>query len=791
MKYVSCSATTLWALCIFVCVVKAEEQPPQVHLELINQTVKQFCLDCHSSVEPEAGLNLDDFSSAAKFGEEGWNTNRWEKVWKRLQSRQMPPPDAERPSEEGYQKTVAALESVLDQQAELHPQPGRTDSIRRLNRTEYRNAIRDLLSLDVDVQDLLPADELSHGFDNVTVGELSPILLSRYLSAAEKISRLAIGAKKRSPGGVTIRLPADFSQESHVQGLPIGTRGGTLIQHNFPADGEYEIQITLMRDRDEFVEGLSETHELHVLLDRKLIEAFTVSPPRKQQRWERDDSQVDAHLKKRFHISAGPHAVGVTFPRKFDSLLEIRRQPFDANFNKHRHPRRSPAIFQVSIVGPFNAEGPGKTPSRQRVLISRPTQSKDELTAATEVLRPLARLAYRRPVTEDDLEVPLAFFAEEAEEHGFEAGIERALAMILVNPHFLFRAEQTPEYVAPGDAYRISDLELATRLSFFLWSSLPDDELLSLAEAGKLHEPEVLSNQVERMLHDRRSHSLVTNFATQWLYLKNLDNFRPDMRLFPGFDDNLRQAMKAETRHLFASVVRENRSVLDLIQTNTTWLNERLAKHYGIPHVVGSRFRPVKVSSESRRGGLLRHGSILSVTSYATRTSPTVRGNWILENILGTPAPPPPPNVPALQEKKSTESLTVRERLAEHRANPACASCHNLMDPVGFSLENFDAVGRWRNFESGLPIDSSGTLPDGSPANSLEELEQGILARPEMFVGTLTSKLLTFALGRGIEASDGPAIRSIVRQAAEDDYRFVSLVKAITMSTPFQMREAK
>ena len=769
----------------------AEEQKLEQQFASISTTIQSYCIDCHNTEEPAGDLILEDFMTAAKHEDANWNTSNWEQVLKRLKGRQMPPPEAVRPDETTYLATIAALEHVLDSHADVHPRPGQTDSIRRLNRTEYRNAIRDLLDLEVNVEDLLPADELSHGFDNVTVGELSPALLNRYLTAAERISRLAVGAKQLSPGGITIRLPADRSQESHVTGLPLGTRGGTLIDYNFPADGEYEVQILLMRDRDEFVEGLTEPHELHVLLDKRLVESFTVKPSKNKARWQRDDSQVDAHLQKRFAVKAGPHAVGVTFPRKFSSLQEINREPFDTNFNKHRHPRRSPAIFQVSIVGPFNPEGPGSTPSREKIFGSIDFDRENKLASAKEILESIARQAFRRPVTDADLAVPLQFFQKGFEKDGFEAGIESALAMILVNPHFLFRSEKQPANLNSGEVYSISDLELASRLSFFIWSSIPDEELLSIAAANQLHEPEVLHAQVERMLNDDKSQALVDNFATQWLYLKNLDNFRPDMRLFPDFDDNLRKAMRKETELLFESVVREDRSVLDLLRTDTTYLNERLAEHYGIPHVFGSHFRPVRLEEESHRGGLLRHASILAVTSYATRTSPTIRGNWVLENILGTPAPPPPPNVPTLKDKTAKLSTTIRERLAEHRANPACASCHNLMDPLGFSLENFDAVGRWRIFEAGEPIDSSGALPDGQPIHSLDELEAGILAHPEMFVETLTAKLMTFALGRGIELSDGPAIRKIVRDSAQENFRFSSLIQGIAASKPFQMREKK
>lgn len=759
----------------------------------ITSFVRKYCLDCHGADEPAAELDLQHFDAAAVSEAEPWDSENWEKIVKRLQSRQMPPIAADRPSEAEYNQTLQTMESILDDSADRFPRPGRTEAVRRLNRTEYRNAIRDLLAVDVDVHSLLPPDPSGHGFDNVTVGELPPILLSRYISAAEQISRLAVGSQQKTPGGVTIRLPADRSQESHVEGLPLGTRGGTLLTHRFPVSGEYEIQLRLMRDRDENIEGLLEEHQIDVLIDRQPMHRFTVSPPKssKAKGWQKDDTLIDANLKKRFRVSAGPHQVGVTFPRKFSSLSEIRRQPFETNFNRHRHPRLTPALFEVSIVGPFESDGPGDTPSRRKVFGTLPPQPTDAKNAAEQILRRLIPIAYRRPVTDTDLVVPLRFFTERFATDGFEVGVEAALTAVLVNPHFLFRAEVAPPEQKPGTAYRVSDVELASRLSFFIWSSLPDKELLTLAAAERLREPEVLRTQVERMLQNPRSESLVTNFAAQWLYLRNLDSFRPDRRLFPNFDDNLRHALRKETELLFESVLRNDRSVMDLIQTDTTFLNERLAKHYGIPRVTGSHFRPVRLAENTHRGGLLRHGSILSVTSYATRTSPTIRGNWILENILGTPAAPPPPNIPTLKDKTATANVSIRQRLAEHRANPACASCHDLMDPVGFALENFDAVGRWRVFDREQEIDSSGAMPDGKKISGLAGLEQGIMQRPEMFVGTLTEKLLTFALGRGIESDDAPAIRGIVRHAAENDHRFSAIIMGIASSRPFQMRTAE
>ena len=767
---------------------------------VISQFVESHCLDCHNDSEQAGELSLESFDASVARSNKPWDTSRWERMLKRLHGRQMPPSTATRPTETEYVSAIEAFESVLDRAAEKFPRAGRTDALRRLNRTEYQNAVRDLLAVDVDVDNMLPSDQISHGFDNVTVGELSPVLLSRYIAAAEKISRLAVGGTQRGPGGISHRIPAERSQESHVEGLPLGTRGGTLFTYHFPASGEYEIQLRLSRDRDENVEGLHEAHDIDVLIDREPIHRFTVKPPEKQkENWQkRDDTLVDANLKKRFKVKGGSHQIGVTFPQKFSSLSEIRRQPFDTNFNRHRHPRLTPAIFEVSIVGPFYAEGPGDTASRRLIFgqidAATVTPALAE-TTAKQILRSLMRRAYRRPVreteTESDFEVPMRFFRERYEADGFEAGIESALATILVNPHFLFRAETTTEG-ALDRPQPISDIELASRLSFFLWSSIPDEQTLSLAEAGQLGESETLRQEVRRMLKDERSKSLVENFAAQWLYLRNLDSFVPDRRLFADFDDNLRNAMRRETELTFERIVREDRNVLELIRSDSTFLNERLAKHYDIPGVLGSEFRSVSLRGGERakhRGGLLRQASILAVTSYATRTSPTVRGNWILENILGTPAPPPPPNVPALKEKTANAAVTVRERLAEHRANPACAACHDLMDPIGFALENFDSVGRWRVFDQGEPIDAASTLPGGKNLSGLEDLEQHIIEQPEMFVSTLVEKLLTFGLGRGIEPYDGPTIRKVVRESADNEYKFSSLVEGIVVSTPFRMRE--
>ncbi len=750
----------------------------------IAQLIESSCLNCHGDKEQAASLDLQKLLAAGLES----NSETWEKVVRKLASHQMPPPDVLRPSEEGYRAALAVLTSSLEAAAARAPDPGRTETFRRLTRTEYRNTIRDLLDLDVDVATLLPADESSHGFDNITVADLSPALLGRYLTAAEKISRLAVGSARREPDAHTVRIRPDLTQDSHVEGLPLGTRGGILISYHFPQDGEYEVQVRLMRDRNDEIESLRDAHELVLLLDRARVGRFQVKPPTGGE----SHQTVDANLKSRMSVTAGPHQVGATFLRKGASLLETTRQPLNVHFNFYRHPRLGPAIYEVTILGPLHATGPGESPSRRRIFVSRPTSTDEEPEAARQILERLARRAYRRPVSEADLKRSLTFYEEGRAGPGgtFETGIERALSSILVNPQFLFRIERDPAEVPARTAYSVSDLELASRLSYFLWSSMPDDELLEVAARGELRRPDVLELQVRRMLADWRSRSFVENFAGQWLYLRNLDAVTPDMRLFPDFDDNLRQAMRRETELVFESLLREDRSVLDLIRSNTTYLNERLARHYGVPHIYGSRFRPVTLDRDSHRGGVLRHASILTVTSYANRTSPVNRGQWVLKNFVGTPLPPPPPDVPALADNTVSSLLPIRERLKQHRADEICASCHRQIDPIGFSLENFDAVGRWREMEGETPVDVSGGLPDGSEFQGVAGLEEALLRRPELFVETLTEKLLTFALGRGVEHFDGPAVRRIVCEAGEDDYRFSRLILGIVRSTPFQMRRS-
>ena len=743
------------------------------------------CARCHNDEEWRGGWSLGgvDLHQPLTYQE------IWEKVLRKLRHRQMPPIGAKkpRPNESAYTAMIDYLESSIDRAVADAPNPGRTESLRRLNRTEYENAIRDLLALDIDATALLPHDESGHGFDNVNVGDLSPALLDRYVSAAQKIARLAVGITHNKIDSHVVRVKADVTQEAHIPGLPIGTRGGVLIPFTFSRDGQYDIRVWLMRDRNEAVEGLHEPHELEIILDRQAVATFTINPPEDV----RDYSQVDKHLNVRMSVTAGPHDLGVTFPKRQSSLLETARQPLQSHFNMHRHPRLTPAVFQVSITGPYAAEGITDTPSRRQIFVSYPSRVGEEDASAREILAVLMRRAYRRPVADSDVEGLMGFFREGRSGGSFDAGIERALSALLVSSEFLFRVEMDPAEAPPGSIYRVSDIELASRLSFFLWSSIPDDKLLDAAVSGELSQPANLAKQVRRMLNDARSYNLVSNFAGQWLHLRKLEGWRPDARLFPDVDDNLRQAFRTETELLIEYVLKQDKSVLELLDADYTFLNERLAKHYGISGVYGSHFRRVTLESDRTRGGILRHGSILAVTSYATRTSPVIRGKWVLDNVFGAPPEPPPPDVPTLDENIVSASLPIKERLAQHQSRPECASCHKTIDPIGFALENFDAVGRWRDFEEGAPVYVSGSLPDGSRFDGVGGLEAALLRRPELFAQTLTEKLLTFALGRGVAYYDAPAVRKILRDAEGDGYRFSSLILGIVESAPFQMRRAR
>ena len=746
--------------------------------------VQKYCASCHSDRAKTAGLslqNLDPETTAAT------HHAIWEKVVLKLRGGMMPPRTAPRPDDAALDALTVQLESVLDRQALASPDPGHKP-VHRLNRTEYGNAIRDLLDLKVDPSQLLPADDESHGFDNIAgVLRISPSLLEQYLSAARQISALAVGFDT----DVVIhsyRVPPDDSQEDHVDGLPLGTRGGLVFQHNFPQDAEYDFNVFLLRNIVGYMTGLEFAHQLEITIDGE--RAFLAQVGGEEDNLASDTNMseaanmIDKRLHTRVKVTAGPHMVGVTFHRRNAAQSDEPLQPHERDHDL-QNMNGLPMVDHVKVTGPFNPIGPGDTPSRQRIFTCRPAKPADEAACARQIFSTLARRAYRRPITADDLRPVLARY-EAGRSQGFEAGIEQGLRLILANPKFVFRTEAPPA----NGVQRVTDLELASRLSFFLWSSIPDDELLDLAAKNQLSRPAVLEAQVQRMVRDPRSRALVDNFASQWLMLRNLKAHQPNPQDFPNFDNELRQAFRQETELFFESIMREDRSALDLLDAHYTFVNERLARHYGIPNVYGSHFRRVSLQQQARRG-LLGQGSILTVTSYPNRTSPVLRGKWILENILGTPPSPPPPNVPALKENdEGGQPTSVRARLELHRKNPTCASCHSVMDPLGFALENFDGIGTWRVKEPGGAVDASGQLADGTPVDGPITLRQGLLERREMFVRTLTEKMMTYALGRGIEASDMPLVRRIAAAAAKQNYRFSSLVLGIAESVPFTMKKA-
>ncbi len=776
------------------------------HRALLNR----YCVTCHNEKLRTAELLLDE----ADVDNVSENTALWEKVVIKLRSAQMPPGGMPRPDKTNYDSFATYLEAELDQVAAADPNPGRTAPVHRLNRAEYANSIRDLLALEIDGASLLPADD-SSGFDNNGhLLSVSPMLTEKYMAAARKISRLAVGDASIPEDIVTYDMPLLLIQDERMsEDLPFGSRGGMAIRHYFPVDAEYVIKVRLQRTPDRgYVRGIAEPQLLDVRLDGERLKLFTFGGQHKgkaegslaadsapsdysEAEYQRT---ADAGLEIRFLAKAGSRLVQVAFPRETyaregvfqtrprTNLLTIATGAGDETDASLRS-----GVGSVSISGPFRIQGPGETPSRRRVFVCRPTGSAEEQPCARKILSTLARRAFRRPVSDGEVQTLLGLYAEGQSDGGFEAGIELAVRGILVSPQFLFRLEQDPPNVEPDTSYRISDIELASRLAFFLWSSIPDDELLDLAETGQLREPIVLEAQVQRMMADPRSSALVSNFAGQWLYLRNINTVHPNQDIFSEFDENLRNAFRQETNLFMESMIREDRSLLDLLRADYTFVNERLARHYGIPNVFGSRFRRVTLTDENRKG-LLGKGSILTVSSLANRTSPVMRGKWVLDNLLGTPPPEPPPNVPALQEKGDQgEALTMRQQMEQHRANPACAVCHRVMDPIGFALENFDAIGQWRTDDSGMPIDPSGVLPDGQKFQGPAELQEILLQNPEQFVRTATVKLLAYALGRSIEDYDAPSARKIVREAVPSGYRWSSIINGIVKSTPFQMRRSR
>ncbi len=742
-----------------------------------HDVLDRYCFRCHEETAPRAGLNL----RLLNFDNFQENGAIWEKLLRKVRSGEMPPAGRWRPDEATTKSLIDFVESGRDHLAQTKPDPGRP-TLHRLNRAEYANAIRDLLGVDVDVAELLPADDMGYGFDNIgDVLNVSPVLMERYLLAAGKISRLAIGDANAPVSFETHELPHGLVQTERMsEEMPLGSRGGAAFSHNFPVDAEYEISVTLQRGRFDGVMGLERERKLDLRLDGKRLKLFTIAAD-PQGGGFGSTNDPNANLKVRALVGAGPHSLIATFAKDTVAQEGIPPRQVERAFFE--------GIGSIAVAGPYNAQGPGDTPSRKKILVCRPASAAEEPACAGKIISTLARRAYRRPVTNDDLQQLLVLYRQGAKNNGFEAGVRLALQKILVSPEFIFRMEFDPDTAARGNVYRISDIELASRLSFFLWSSIPDDELLASAESGGLSDPATLERQVRRMLADPRSRALVSNFAGQWLYLRNVARIQPDPQAFPNFDENLRQALGEETERLIESTLREDRSVADLLDTDFTFVNQRLAEHYGIPGIYGSAFRRVAIT-DSRRRGLLGQASILAVTSYPNRTAPTIRGKWVMEQLLGEPPPPPPANVPSLKDDVTTRTLSMRERMEQHRANPACAVCHQAMDPLGFSLENFDGLGRWReSIAAGTgPIDSSGVLPDGTQFQGPEGLRAVLLKHKDRFVETFTERLMTYALGRGVEEFDQPALRKITRETTPDKARWSTLILGIVKSTPFQMR---
>jgi len=801
------------ASCFFVAVAynlrgspqSSSAAPAQAMAGADRQAVlSKYCFMCHNEKLKSGGLAL----STIDMIDLGKNPEQWEKVVRKLRTGAMPPGKMPRPDKATTETIVSGIEHELDRAALDNPNPGRP-SLQRLNRAEYRNAVRDLLALEIDAASMLPADAAGYGFDNnADALSLSPALTERYLGAAAKISQMALARPRGLPTPETFFVPTDRNQSVRVSdALPFGSRGGLAVHYYFPADGEYLFE---MRPKESGVAGgfegiTEEVHKIEVRVDDVKIWAGTIGGPeyvhkRGPNAGGAAGGATEEELNKKvlegltFHVpvKAGEHLIQAYFIAKTEAYVEDLFDPSIRREN-YRNPSGPPKLSTLTVTGPQSGTAKiSETPSRQRILMCAPQTAKDE-TCAKKIISTLARRAYRRPVTEVDLQAPLTSFRSGLARAGFESGVEMALRSILVSPNFLFRFEDQPAGLTDHAPYRISDLELASRLSFFLWSSIPDDELLGIAEKKSLRQPEVLQKQVHRMLADSRSQALVDNFAGQWLFIRNVTTHQPSPEILFHFDDNLRQAFEQETKLFFNSIIRENRSVVDLLDANYTFLNQRLAEHYGIEGVRGERFRRVELPEDSPRRGLLGKGSTLMATSYANRTSPVVRGKWILDNIFGAPPPPPPPNVPLLKEERDPRKvLPMREQMAAHRANPVCAGCHAQMDQLGFALENFDGIGEWRDiYASGAHVDASAELPDGTKFNGPMELRSVLRNRSDDFVTTVTERLLTYSLGRGLDATDYPAVRKIKHDAAPDNYRFESLIQAIVASTPFEMRTAQ
>lgn len=757
----------------------------QEGLQTQSQLIESYCIECHNSEDWAGSLDLTlmDLASAPQDAEV------WEKVIRKLKGSMMPPLGNDRPAQARQDAFIAWITQSLDSANLADPDPGKS-SLHRLNRTEYGNAVRDLLGLKVDISEYLPADDEGYGFDNIAdVLRTAPALLEQYLSASRKISELAIGDTRIAPISKVYRAPPDQPQQ-HIPGLPLGTRGGILIEHNFPVDGEYQFNNYLTRNIVGYMTGLEWPHVFEISIDGELVFSAQVGGPEdnlaSDSNFAKAADAIDLRLQTRIPVQAGRRKVAVTWQQKnaaeTHEPLELHTRDLDLqNMNG------LPTLDYTDIIGPFNVSGAGETASRRQIFSCYPQDKAAEPECAEQILSTLGRRAYRRPLDNADMNLIFSYYEDGARQGGFERGIQSALRFILTSPEFLFRSEPDPEGVVPGEVYALSDLALASRLSFFLWSSIPDDELLDLAIRKQLSNPEVFEMQVERMLQDPKAVALVDNWAAQWLFLRNLKSINPDTRAFPNFDDKLRNAFYTETSMFIQSIIRNDRPVTELMTADYTYVNDRLAQHYGMSNIYGSHFRRVAYSNPDRRG-LLGHGSILTVTSYPNRTSPVLRGKWVLENILGSPAPAPPPNVPALDEQLT--AVSVRDRLIQHRQDPVCAGCHAVMDPLGFSLENFDAVGRYRERDESGTIDATGNLADGTPVVGARSLQEALMQKPEYFVDTVTEKLLTFALGRGLEAQDMSFVREITRAAEEDGYRFSALIKGIVHSVPFRMKRA-
>ena len=754
--------------------------------------VTKYCVTCHNERTKTAGLMLDK----ANITDPSATADVWERAIRKMRVGMMPPTSAPHPDAATENALISYLQTSLDRAGTLHPNPGRP-LVHRLNRAEYANAIRDLLALDVDASALLPPDDAAYGFDNIADAlGISPVLLERYLTAAGKISSLAVGDPSSGPAGETFRIRQDASQDIHIEGLPIGTVGGILAKTTLPLDGTYDFSIKLFRTNLGVVRGLEYEHQLEYAVDGVRVHLSRVGGEEdfkanlKNMTKAGDDVEERAHI--RIPLKAGPHVITAAFIERSDAVNPLRLQPFIRSSNDTLDTIGHPHLDTFTLTGPYNATGPGTTPSRSRIFSCRPATAGEEDACARRIIATLARRAYRGQVAPGDLDRLHEFYVLGRKQGTFETGVQTALQRILASPKFAFRVERDPANVAAGTVYRISDLELASRLSFFLWSSIPDDQLLRVAATGTLHTPAVLHQQVRRMLADEKSDALIQNFAGQWLYLRNLKSFQPNSLEFPDFDDNLRQAFQQETELFFASVMHEDRNVLDLMTADYTFLNERLAKHYGIPGVYGSHYRRVTLTDEARKG-LLGKGAILMVTSHPDRTSPVVRGKWVLENLLGAPVPPMANNVPPLSEdpNRAGKILTMRERMEEHRKNPTCAACHKIMEPIGLSMENFDATGAWRTRDGGTlcnAIDSTGELLDGTKVDGVVTLRQALLKQPELFVGTVAEKLMIYGLGRGLAAYDMPELRKIVHDSASQNYKFSSLILGVVDSPAFQKR---